>query len=83
MEAQRYSALERQPALFVDCHNISPTFAHFFSADLSFLGDGQVGNLAMNRKMLAHVEWKLLPREGFDISQGCGELAVKTGDVTS
>jgi fatty acid CoA ligase FadD9 len=53
-------------------------------ADTSFLagyGSTEVGNLAQNRKMLAHVEWKLLPREGFDVSQGTGELAVKTGDM--
>ena len=35
----------------------------------------------MNRKMLPHVELKLLPREGFEVSQGYGELAVKTGDM--
>eukprot|EP01043_Picozoa_sp_COSAG02_P044586 COSAG02_NODE_3997_length_5934_cov_5.000171_2_plen_1177_part_00 len=44
-------------------------------------GSTEVGNLAMNRKMLSHVEWKLLPREGFDVCEGTGELAVKTGDM--
>ena len=44
-------------------------------------GSTEVGNLAMNRRMLPHVEWKLLPREGFDVSQGTGELAVKTGEM--
>lgn len=29
--------------------------------------------------MLPHVEWKLLEQEGFDITQGEGELVVKTG----
>ena len=44
-------------------------------------GSTEVGNLAQNRRMLPHVEWKLLPREGFDIAQGQGELAVNTGDM--
>jgi long-chain acyl-CoA synthetase len=44
-------------------------------------GSTEVGNLAQNRRMLPHVEWKLLPREGFDIAQGQGELAVNTGGM--
>ena len=60
------------------------TAAAVLGKPLTFLvgyGSTEVGNLAINRRMLPHVEWKLLPREGWEVSQGAGELAVKTGEM--
>ena len=40
-------------------------------------GATECGNIASNRRICAHVQWRLLPVEG--MADDCGQLAVKTG----
>eukprot|EP01062_Namystynia_karyoxenos_P018182 TRINITY_DN16759_c0_g1_i4.p1 TRINITY_DN16759_c0_g1~~TRINITY_DN16759_c0_g1_i4.p1 ORF type:complete len:1198 (+),score=368.56 TRINITY_DN16759_c0_g1_i4:83-3595(+) len=44
-------------------------------------GSTEAGNLAQNRRILPHVQWKLLPVEGLPADPDLGEFAVKTGDM--